>query len=169
MSIAWLEGNNQNILNMRKFKLPNDLSYNTGLILNPNLYFSESACESWLCLTGEEFANMENGLSFEQIQAIAPLSSNVISDPPMALSIEIAKQQIKALDSLPRPTLISCRMGPRSSAAAYMYAGLKSDSDVEQVIEAAELDNAPFTKSVELIDWVRSSIETIRSEDKQDD
>ena len=35
-----------------------------------------------------------------------------------------------ALDSLPRPTLVTCRAGPRSSALVYLYAGLKAGEPV---------------------------------------
>lgn len=150
---------------MKKFELPKDLFYNTGAIKDPATFFEESSGQSWLCLTGEEFAKMENGISYEQVQAATPHSINVISDPPFTLNLDLAKQHVEALDSLPRPTLVSCRVGPRASAVAYMYAGLKLESDPDEVIAVAELDNAPFTKFEEYKAWVRSSIETLRSKD----
>lgn len=149
---------------MQAFELPKDLSYNNGAIKNPENYFKESNCKSWLCLTGEEFAKMENGISYQQVQASTPFSVNVISDPPTMLNLDLAQQHVKALDSLPRPTLISCRVGPRSSAVAYMYSGLKLGAAPDEVIAVAERDNAPFTKSEEYKDWVRSSIEALRGE-----
>jgi len=150
------------IVLMKKFELPKDLSYNEGFIKDPVSYIKERNCVSWLSLVGEEFANMENGISYQQVQAATPHSANVISDPPRTLNLELAQQHVEALDSLPRPTLISCRTGPRSSAVAYMYSGLKLGADPEEVIATAEKDNAPFTKSDELKDWVRSSIESLR-------
>ncbi len=152
---------------MKKFKLPEDLRYNDGPIKDPGTYLKERGCKSWLCLVGEEFAHMENGISFQQVQAATPYSINVISDPPQILNLDLAQQHVKALDALPRPTLISCRMGPRASAVAYMYSGLKLGMDPEKVIAAAEKDNAPFTKFDEYKDWVRSSIETLRGESNE--
>jgi hypothetical protein len=152
---------------MKAFELPKDLRYNTDSIKDPTSYFKESSCTSWLCLTGEEFAEMENGMSFEQVQQVAPVSMNVVSDPPKTLNLELAQQHVKALDSLPRPTLISCRMGPRASAVAYMYSGLKLNANPNDVITAAENDNAPFTKFDEYKEWVRSSIESLSKDSKE--
>ncbi len=145
------------------FELPENLQYNEGPIHDPVTYFNQRGCASWLCLTGDEFAQMENGISFQQVQEATPHSLNVISDPPRTLNLDLAQQHVKALDSLPRPTLISCRMGPRSSAVAYMYAGLKLDADPEAVIAAAEKANAPFTKSDDYKAWVHDSIEALHT------
>jgi len=109
---------------MKKFQLLNDLHFNRGLIKDPSTYIKEAGCNSWLFLIGEEFASMEGGISWGQVQNATPNSINVISDPPRVLNLDLAKQQVDALDSLPRPTLISCRTGPRASAVAYMYSGL---------------------------------------------
>jgi len=147
---------------MKKFKLPEDLSYNDGFVKDPGSYIKERGCISWLSLVGEEFAQMENGISYQQVQAATPFSVNVVSDPPKTLNLELAQQHVEALDSLPRPTLITCRTGPRASAVAYMYSGLKNGADVEEVIATAEKDNAPFVKFDDYKDWVRSSIESLR-------
>jgi hypothetical protein len=105
---------------------------------------------------------MENGMSYEEVRKATPNSVNVISDPPLTLNLDLATQHVIALDSLPRPTLISCRTGPRASAVAYMYSGLKLGADPDEVIAAAEKDNAPFTKIEEYKNWVRSSIKSLR-------
>ncbi|MEO5581404.1 MAG: hypothetical protein ABIR66_01825 [Saprospiraceae bacterium] len=149
---------------MKKFELPEDLVYNNGLIEDPATYLKESGCISWLCLVGEEFAKMDIGISYSQVQAATPYSVNVVSDPPLKLNIEMAHEHVKALDALPRPTLIACRTGPRASAVAYMYSGLKFGADPDEVIATAEKDNAPFTKVDEYNEWVRSSIEALRAE-----
>jgi hypothetical protein len=39
-----------------------------------------------------------------------------------------------------------------------MYAGLKLGADPEEVLKAAENDEAPFVQSEEYKEWVRSSI-----------
>lgn len=147
---------------MKKFELPPDLKFNRGFILNPSEYLKDAGCTSWLFLVGEEFASMENGISYQQVQQATQDSINVISDPPRNLDLDLAKQHVKALDELPRPTLISCRTGPRASAVAYMYAGLKSGADAEDVIAAAEEDGAPFVSNEEYKGWVRTSMEALR-------
>jgi len=147
---------------MEHFKLPEDLKFNNGFIKNPTAYLKDRGCISWLYLGGEEFSNMENGMSYKEVQEATPYSVNVISDPPQTLNLDLAAQHVNALDSLPRPTLISCRTGPRASAVAYMYSGLKLGAEPDDVIATAEKDNAPFTKIDEYKNWVRSSIESLR-------
>lgn len=150
------------------FELPPDLKYNKGFIRDPEHYLEESGCTSWLFLIGEEFSHMENGMSYEQVKDATKFSANVISDPPRTLNLDLAYQHVKALDDLPRPTLISCRTGPRASAVAYMYSGLKQDADPEEVIAQAEKDEAPFTKFEDYKAWVKSSIETLRKENQEE-
>ena len=145
--------------NMKNFQLPEDLIYNKGFINDPGTYLKESGCTSWLFLVGEEFSKMDNGMSYKQVQAATPYCINIVSDPPKVLNRELAHEHVKALDSLPRPTLISCRTGPRASAVGYMYSGLRLGADPDEVIAIAEKDNAPFTKFDDNKDWVRSSIE----------
>ena len=147
---------------MAKFELPDDLSYNRGPIKDPGSYLTEAECVSWLCLVGDEFAQMPGGMSYEQVRTATPYSVNVVSDPPHVLDLDLARQHVAALDSLPRPTLITCRSGPRASAVAYMYAGLKLGAEPDDVIAAAERDVAPFIQSEENKEWVRKSIEALR-------
>jgi hypothetical protein len=149
---------------MDSFKLPDDLRYNNGLIQDPSNYIKDAGCNSWLYLIGEAFAKMEGGMSYEQVQDATPHSINVISDPPLTLNLDLARQHVEALDTLPRPTLISCRTGPRASAVAYMYSGLKAGAEPEEVIAMAEKDGAPFIRFDDYKDWVRSSIQTLRAE-----
>ena len=147
---------------MEHFHLLKDLHFNRGKIQNPAAYLEESGCISWLFLVGEEFATMEGGMSYEQVREATPESINVISDPPRVLNLDLAKQHVEALDALPRPTLISCRTGPRASAVAYMYSGLKLGADPDEVLAQAEEDQAPFVQFEEYKDWVRSSLNTLR-------
>jgi hypothetical protein len=154
---------------MANFQLSKDLVFNRGLIQDPGNYLNESGCKSWLYLVGEEFSKMEGGMSYEQVQAATLFSQNVISDPPRVLNLELARQHVEALDSLPRPTLISCRTGPRASAVAYMYSGLKSGANPDDVLADAEKNEAPFITSEEYKNWVRSSIEALRDVPVKDD
>jgi hypothetical protein len=149
----------------KKFALPRDLSFNTGKIADPKAFARERSAASWLYLNGEEFASMEGGMSYAQVQAAVARSSNVISDPPRVLSLDLARQHVAALDALPRPTLVTCRAGPRSSAAAYLYAGLRAGAEPGEVIAEAERSGAPFCASEEYKQWVRESIEALRKEE----
>ncbi len=150
--------------NSKKFGFPDNLIHNNGKITDPANFAKDNQAASWLCLTGEEFAAMEGGLSYSQVQQAVSHSINVISDPPRELNLELARQHIAALDKLPRPTLVTCRMGPRSSAVAYMYSGLRAGADPIDVIAEAEKNGAPFCQSDDLKDWVKSTIETLRNE-----
>jgi len=152
---------------MKNFKLLDGLRYNKGLIKDPSNYLKEVECKSWLYLVGEEFAKMDGGMSFDQVKSATPDSINVISDPPQVLNLDLARQHVNALDSLPRPTLISCRTGPRASAVAYMYSGLKLGAEPDEVLEMAEKDQAPFIQFDEYKEWVRSSIESLRKEEEK--
>ena len=147
---------------MARFALPAGLIFNRGKIADPAAFAREHGAASWLYLNGEEFAAMEGGMSYAQVQAAVPASRNVISDPPRVLDLELARQHVAALDELPRPTLVTCRAGPRSSAVAYMYAALDTDADPDEVLARAEADDAPFTKFEDYKQWVRDSLHALR-------
>jgi hypothetical protein len=146
---------------MADFQLPDDLMFNRSRIDDPLAYVRARAVRSWLFIVGEEFASMPGGMSYAQVQQAVEHSARVVSDPPRVLTLDLAREHVAALDSLPRPTLVSCRTGPRASAVAYMYAGLKAGAAPEEVMRAAELDKAPFCAFEEYKDWVRSSMLTL--------
>ena len=131
---------------MTDFKLPPDLSFNRGLIADPSEFAQDAGAASWLYLCGEEFAQMDGGMSYEQVEAAVPTLVNVVADPPVPFDLEIAQQLLDALDGLPRPALVTCRTGPRSSAIVYLYAGLQAGASADDVLAAADADEAPFTK-----------------------
>jgi len=149
---------------MKTFKLLPDLHFNTDKIADPSAFARERHAASWLYLNGEEFSSMEGGMSFAQVQQAVDRSVNVVSDPPRVLTVELAREHVMALDDLPRPTLVTCRAGPRSSAVAYMYSGLRAGADPEEVIAEAKQNGAPFCRFEEYIDWVRESITSLRRE-----
>ncbi len=144
------------------FTLPADLTYNRERIENPRTYAQQHGVQSWLFIVGEEFASMPGGMSYAQVQQAVAHSARVVSDPPRVLNLELARQHVAALDTLPRPTLVSCRTGPRASAVAYMYAGLKAGATAAEVIATAEQDGAPFCAFDDYKEWVRSSIESLQ-------
>src|SRR5688572_3764152 len=125
------------------FELPDDLLFNRGPVLDPAAYAQEVKCASWLYLNGPEFAQMDGGISYAQVEAAVPASANVISDPPRVLNLDLAREHIRALDDLPRPTLVTCRAGPRASAVVYLYAGLRSGARPDEVLAAVDRDGAP--------------------------
>ena len=146
---------------MGGFQSPSDLKYNRGLIPDPAAFAQESSAASWLYLCGEEFAQMQGGMSFADVQAAVPEAANVVSDPPRLLDMDLARQQVAALDELSRPTLVTCRTGPRSSALVYLYAGLRSGASADDVLACAQADDAPFVRSEELESWVRQGLEEL--------
>jgi hypothetical protein len=141
---------------------PQGLIHNRGAIADPEAFAQEHDAASWLFLCGDEFAAMENGMSYASVQAAVPESANVVSDPPRVMDMELARRQVAALDELPRPTLVTCRMGPRSSALVYLYSGLRSGAGADEVIARAEADGAPFAGSDELKAWVREGLAELR-------
>jgi hypothetical protein len=143
------------------FETPTDLMNNRGLIADPEALAREKEAASWLYLCGEEFSSMEGGMSYEDVQRAVPVSANVVSDPPTPLDLDLARKQIEALDGLPRPTLVTCRTGPRSSALIYLYAGLQAGASADDVLARAEADDAPWTKSDELRGWVADGLEQL--------
>jgi hypothetical protein len=137
---------------------PRDLVHNRGLIDDPEAFARDAGAESWLYLCGEDFASMEGGMSYADVQAAVAQSENIVSDPPRPLDMDLARQHMAALDRLPRPTLVTCRTGPRSSAAIYLYAGLEAGATADEVLERADADDAPFAKSEELRAWVTQGL-----------
>lgn len=146
---------------MGDFTAPADLVYNRGRVADPEGFAREAGAASWLYLCGEEFAGMEGGMSYESVQAAVPESANVISDPPRVPDMDLARRQVEALDRLPRPTLVTCRVGPRSSALVYLYAGLKAGAPADEVIQRAAADGAPFAGNEELEAWVAQGLEEL--------
>ncbi len=136
--------------------------FNRAPVADPEALANEVGCASWLCLTGTEFAAMEGGMAYEAVTAVVPESMNVVSDPPHVLDLALARQHVAALDQLPRPTLVTCRAGPRASAVVYMYAGLRSGASPEDVVAAAERDGAPCAGNDELKAWIADSMTALR-------
>jgi hypothetical protein len=143
------------------FETPTDLRHNRGLIADPDAFAKDADAASWLYLCGPEFAEVEGGMSYDQVQAAVPESLNIVSDPPRSWNMERAHALVAVLDTLPRPTLVTCRTGPRSSALVYLYSGLKEGAAVEEVIARAEADGAPFTGSDELKAWVAQGLDEL--------
>ena len=141
-----------------EFERPADLTFNRGLIADPDGFARDANAASWLFLCGEEFAAMDGGMSYASVQAAVAESANIVSDPPQALDMDLARRHVAALDQLPPPTLVTCRTGPRSSALVYLYAGLKAGASAEEVLAQAEADGAPFVRSGELVAWVEQGL-----------
>ena len=149
---------------MANFELPEDLSFNRGPIANPAAFARDADAASWLFLCGDEFASMDGGMSYAQVQAAVPESENIVSDPPRELDIDLARQHIAALDRLPRPTLVTCRAGPRSSAVAYLYAGLRAGASPAEVLARADADAAPFVKFDDLRAFVTTGLKELATD-----
>jgi hypothetical protein len=72
--------------------------------------------------------------------------------------MDLARRQLAALGDLPRPTLVTCRTGARSSALIYLYEGLQAGESAEQVLARAESDGAPFVRSAGCRIWVEQGL-----------
>lgn len=138
------------------------LHHNRGLIADPDSLACDVNAASWLYLCGDAFATTEGGMSYADVQAAVGQSINIVSDPPVEMTMSLARQHIEALDQLPRPTLVTCRTGPRSSAVIYLYAGLKAGATEQEIIAQAQADGAPFVQSDELVAWVKQGIAELR-------
>ena len=139
---------------MPEFQGPTDLTYNRGLIDDATAFANDAGAASWLFLCGEEFAEMDGGMSFSDVESAVPESVNLIADPPRPFDMDVAQRGVAALDQLPRPTLVTCRTGPRSSALVYLYAGLRSGATADEVLARADSDGAPFAGAEPLRAWV---------------
>jgi hypothetical protein len=146
------------------FEFPEDLAFNREAIADPEAFARDAGAASWLFLCGKEFATMDGGMSYAQVQAAVPESENIVSDPPVVLDLELARQHIAALDRLPRPTLVTCRTGPRSSAVAYLYAGLRAGASSEELLARADADGAPFAGVDALRAFVTEGLEELAPE-----
>jgi hypothetical protein len=147
---------------MADFSSPTDLTFNRGNVTDPAALARETGAASWLYLCGTEFADMDGGMSYADVQAAVPQSANVVSDPPRVLDMDLARRQLAALDDLPRPTLVTCRTGPRSSALVYLYAGLKEGASPDDVLARARADEAPFSGNAEIEAWLVQGLEELR-------
>src|SRR3954462_7431197 len=97
---------------MADFRRPDDLVFNRAPLGEPASFARDADAASWLFLCGEEFAEMEGGMSYASVQAAVAESANIVSDPPQVLDPDLARRHVAALDQLARPTLVTCRTGP---------------------------------------------------------
>jgi hypothetical protein len=146
---------------MADFEGPEGLRFNRGLIADPTEFARENNAASWLYLCGADFAQAEGGMSYADVQAAVPESQNIAVDT-IALTMEIARQQVAALDNMSRPTLVTCRTGPKSSALVYLYAGLKAGASADEVLARAQADGAPFVQAEPLKAWVAQGLDELR-------
>jgi len=144
-----------------QFERPTDLTFNRGLIADPEAFARDANAASWLFLCGEEFAATEGGLSYASVEAAVSESANIVSDPPKVLDMDLARRHVAALDALPRPTLVTCRTGPRSSALVYLHAGLRAGASADEVLACADANDAPFCGSDELKAWVVQGLDEL--------
>ena len=112
---------------MAEFQSPIDLIHNRGLIADPVAFAKDAGAASWLYLCGEEFAAMQGGMSYADVRSAVPESVNLNGGPAAARSTwRCRPTRDRCSGPVPRPTLVTCRTGPRSSALVYLHAGLRS-------------------------------------------
>ena len=71
---------------MSELRTPTDLTHNRGMVADAAAYAEEAGAASWLYMCGEEFASMDGGMSYADVQAAVPESVNLIADPPRSAS-----------------------------------------------------------------------------------
>jgi hypothetical protein len=57
-------------------------AHNTGLVADPAQFAREHGAASWLYLCGEDFAAIDGGMSYADVERAVGVSANVVSDPP---------------------------------------------------------------------------------------
>ena len=82
---------------MSDFAGPTDLTFNSGPIADPQAFARDASAASWLFLCGDEFAAMEQGMSYESVEAAVPESVNIVSDPPREMTMDLAREHMAAL------------------------------------------------------------------------
>jgi hypothetical protein len=148
---------------MADFEVPDDIRFNRGAIANPAAFAAEAGAKGWLYLCGTEFASMEGGMSYDQVLDSVGESENIVSDPPVDFTVDLVKQHLEAIERLPRPTLVTCRMGPRSSVSVYVYAGLKAGATADEVLAKADADGAPFAGMEPYRELVRQAMDQLEA------
>jgi protein tyrosine phosphatase (PTP) superfamily phosphohydrolase (DUF442 family) len=103
-------------------------------------------------------------MSYASVEAAVPESARVVSDGQTVLDMDLARRQLAALEPLTRPTLVTCRTGPRSSALVYLYSGLRAGAAADEVLARAEADGAPFVAIEPLKAWVTQGLEELSAD-----
>lgn len=100
------------------FASPTNLKHNRGLIDDPAAFAESAGAASWLYLCGEEFAGMEGGMSYADVQAAVPESVNVIADPPRPFDMDVARAASPLWTNCPGRRLLHAARGrvPRRSS-----------------------------------------------------
>ena len=68
---------------MTAFETPTDLLNNRGLIADPEAFAREKEAASWLYLCGEEFASVEGGMSYADVERAVPVSAKWSGTRPL--------------------------------------------------------------------------------------
>ena len=63
---------------MTGFETPSDLIHNRGLIEDPEAFARRHGAASWLYLCGEEFATIEGGMSYADVERAVPDRKSVV-------------------------------------------------------------------------------------------
>jgi hypothetical protein len=140
-----------------EFESPTDLSFNRGLIEDPEAVAREAGAASWLYLCGEEFASMEGDVVCRRRGGGSGVGQRRVR-PAASMDLDLARRQVAALDRLPRPTLVTCRVGPGSSALRLPVRRPRAGAGPDEVLARARADRAPFVSLDELESWVAQGL-----------
>ena len=135
---------------MADFEVPSDLSFNRGRIADPEAF----ALRPCRCVMAVPVWRGVRRDGRRHVVCPGAGGSSGVREHHLRsaafFDIDLARQHLAALDRLPRPTLVTCRTGPRSSAIVYLYAGLQAGASADEVLALADADAAPFVGSDEL-------------------
>ena len=83
---------------MAQFPGPDGLAHNRGLVADPAAFAKEHGAASWLYLNGEEFAAVEGGMSYADVQAAGASPADVLAraeaDGAPFVQAELLKQWV---------------------------------------------------------------------------
>ena len=150
---------------MTGFEFPDDLRFNREAVSDPEAFARDTGAASWLFLCGDDFAALDWGMSYTQVQASVPESENIVSDPPVALSVEFARRARRGAGSAAATDVGHVSYGARSAAVAYLYAGLRAGASADEVLARADADDAPFAGVDALRDFVRQGLAELATDD----
>ena len=135
------------------FETPTDLMHNR-MIADPEAFARERDAASWLFLCGEEFASMEGGMSYADVERAVPVSANVVPIRPTPTRPRSRPAADRGARRLPRP---SARDVPdRASLRRFDLPLCRAARGGvgRRRAARAEADDAPFAGSEDIRTWL---------------
>ena len=135
--------------------------YKSILYLCPDLQFDSAVPGGFPAITKALPASVAVHLSVAASDACFQVNCAVTG---LGLHGAIAKyaEVERALDALPRPTIILCKSNRRAGLMWATYMGVKSSMSFEEVMEMASTKGLSFTASPGFVAWCAAVVDTVR-------